>query len=159
MSVPFKFYIRGTQEFFASSGEAGGVLLGADDDAPDTIGEPPDNGWILFSCYGADPELKNEGDVFKTPGLQEFQDYQPRWSFKVKTLRYSFPDDWEAFYNLQRALARKYVFLVQHTYDIQIHNPLEAMPVTAKVTHTHTYDDGSKQLTIEFRKRTVTEYL
>lgn len=159
MATPYKFWIRGSSIFFKATDATGTVATGVADDAPDEILAPASPDWVEVTGYGASPELSNEGEEYKSPSGGLHQDSEPRWSFQIKTHRFVFPTDMPAYVTLLKHLSRQYVYFAVSEYDMDLHPADTCIAVTAKVSFKHTYQNGDKVLTIDLKKRTMTEAL
>lgn len=157
--MAYKLWFRGSSTLFATTGATATVPTGVADAAPGTIKAPASPEWLLVDVMGANPTLLNEGEAYTTPSLNEYSDSIPRWRFSIRTKRFYFPADWPDLQALLQHLSRKYFYFAVHTYDVDLHPADTCVAVTAKVTQEDTYDDGSKRLTIELRKRGITEKL
>ena len=158
MSVPFEFYLRGSDTFFDVTGTT--VPTGAADSAPTTIAGPPSTttGWVTVEAYGADPTLTNEGEEWTSGSGGAYRDSFPRWTFNVVTRAYRFPDDFTAYTALMQHLAKRYLYLAVKTYDVTLHGTNECIPVVCDFSVEHDYDYG-KKVTLSLKHRIQTDQL
>lgn len=159
MAKPYEFYLRGSDTFFTSA--SGYVTTGAADSAPGTIAGPPSttSGWITVPALGASPEITNEGEAWQSPSGNEYKDSDQRWQLTIRTEPYAFPADWADWKALNNHVTRRYLYLAVKTYDVTLHASGYCIPVTCDVSSEHTYDNGSKALTLTLRFREQGEVL
>lgn len=156
MAAPYKIWLLGTDTYYQpGSMTVNQTLVGTG------AGTPPTHlpevsatyGWIEIPIYAMDFDANNEGEEYEAPGGSTHKRINAVATFAIKTGEYIFPDEFEQYYKIKKAITKRYHYLANTgDYPIIFSGLAGAIAVLIQdgaVEHNHA--NGTKSMTLNGR--------
>lgn len=151
--TPYTIFLRGIDSLPTIDVNSEVACAGASDSLPSTLATPSEaNGWLRIGVMGLSQGELDKGDTYKTLGRAEVNNPTMFGTFEVRTGDFIHPDDAADYKALLAELRKRYVVIAIDDYDDEFHAVNRAVVCSRSVSIEHTYDAGSKTITMTLQR-------
>lgn len=116
-----------------------------------------DNNWLKIKIKGMSPEIEKVDGIKQHVGLISKNPVGQIRKFSIELMPYAFPTEMAELEKLYTLLDKLNIFLFKGDYDFpsdgwSIHNDAKAIGIALVQKTNHSYDDGTKEITLTGQK-------